>query len=75
MWKGPNGVRAGWRLLIFIALLVPTFAGTGLISDALTRRLQVTPETPMGGTISLGIFLVPLFFATWIMSKMEGHTT
>jgi len=24
-WKGSNGLRTGWRLLIFVALLVPTF--------------------------------------------------
>jgi uncharacterized protein len=74
IWNGPNGLRAGWRLFIFVALLVPTFAATGLLSDALTRRLQVTPGTPMGVTISNGIFLVPLFLATWIMTKIEGRT-
>ena len=74
IWKGPNGLRAGWRLLIFLALVVPTFAGTGIVSDALTRRLQVTTGTPLGVTIYLGIFLIPLFFATWVMTKIEGRT-
>jgi uncharacterized protein len=74
IWKGPNGLRTGWRLLIFIALLVPTFAGTGLVSDVVTRHLRVTMETPMGGAIYLGMFLVPLFFSTWIMTKIEGRT-
>lgn len=74
IWKGPNGLRAGWRLLIFAALLVPTFAGTGLVSDVLTRRLHLTEGTPIGISISLGIFLTPLFFATWFMTKIEGRT-
>jgi uncharacterized protein len=74
VWKGPNGLRTVWRLLIFVALLVPGLVGTAFVSDALTRVLQVTPETPIGGAISLGIFLVPLFFSTWMMTKIEGRT-
>jgi membrane protease YdiL (CAAX protease family) len=74
IWRGPNGLRAGWRLLIFIALLAPMFFGTGLISDAIAHRLNLTPATPTGGIVSLGIFLIPLMFVTWIMTKIEGRT-
>jgi uncharacterized protein len=74
IWKGPNGIRAGWRLLIFFALLVPMFWGTGLMSDAIMHRFNSTDGTPEAILVSLGIFLIPLMFATWIMAKIEGRT-
>jgi uncharacterized protein len=61
-------------LLIFIAAFVPLFAGTVVFSDALARRFQLSTDTPIGGVVTLGIFLVPLFLATWIMSRIEGRT-
>jgi uncharacterized protein len=73
IWKGSNGLRAGWRLLIFVALLVPMFFATGAVSDAITHRLNLTPGTPIG-VVSLGIFLIPLMLATWIMTRIEGRT-
>jgi uncharacterized protein len=74
IWKGPNGLRAGWRMLIFVALLAPMFFGTGLVSDAIAQRLNPTPGTPAGIMITLGVFLIPLMLATWIMTKIEGRT-
>jgi uncharacterized protein len=74
IWKGPNGLRAGWRLLIFFALVVPMFWGTGRISDALMYRLSLSDGTPAGVTVYLGIFLIPLMLATWIMARIEGRT-
>jgi uncharacterized protein len=74
IWKGPNGLRAGWRLLIFAALLAPMFFGTGLVSDSISHRLNLTMETPAGGFVTLGVLLIPLLLATWIMTKIEGRT-
>jgi uncharacterized protein len=74
IWKGPNGLRAGWRLLIFLALVVPMFWGTGRISDGLMQRLNLNIETPAGCMVAVGIFLIPLMLATWIMAMIEGRT-
>jgi len=74
IWRGPNEIRAGWRLLIFFALLVPMFWGTGLVADALMHRLNLTDGTPAAILVSLGIFLIPLMLVTWIMARIEGRT-
>jgi uncharacterized protein len=74
IWKGPNGLRAGWRLLIFFALAAPMLWGTSRISDALMSRLNLSTETPAGGIVAFGIFLIPLMLATWIMARIEGRT-
>lgn len=74
IWKGPNGLRAGWRLLIFFALVVPMFWGTARISDDLMYRLSLSDGTPAGVMVYLGIFLIPLMLATWIMARIEGRT-
>ena len=74
IWKGPNGIRAGWRLLIFFALLAPMLWGSGLLADAIVRRFSLTTETPAGGLAAYGLFLLPLMIATWIMSRIEGRT-
>ena len=33
IFQGPNGLRAGWRLLIFFALFIPFAYGAGFIVD------------------------------------------
>ena len=63
--KGPNGLRAGWRLLIFVAILVPLGYGMGRSVDALTSRMHADVSTPLGTVLLLDLFLLPLFIATW----------
>jgi hypothetical protein len=45
--KGLSGLRAGWRLLIFIAMLVPLYYGTVAIIDSAERKLHIEIFTPM----------------------------
>ncbi len=72
--KGPNGLRAGWRLLIFVALLVPLGYGMDRSVDALTRRMHADFSTPLGNVLLLDLFLLPLVIATWIMGRIERRT-
>jgi membrane protease YdiL (CAAX protease family) len=72
--KGPNGLRAGWRLLIFVAILVPLGYGTSLSVDALIRRWHADFSTPLGAVLSLDLLLVPLLIATRIMGRIEHRT-
>jgi uncharacterized protein len=67
--KGPNGLRAGWRLLIFVAILVPLGYG----ADALMRRMHGDFSTPFGEVLSIDLLIVPLLIATWIMGRIEGR--
>ncbi len=72
-FKGPNGIRAGWRLLIFFALILPLGYGAGLIVDRINGPNQY-PDTPAEGAIMMGIFAVALLIATWIMTRIEGRS-
>jgi uncharacterized protein len=74
IFKGPNGLRAGWRLLIFVAILVPLDYAASLGIDPLLRRAHAGDFTPLGALLSVGPFLPPLLFVSWIMAKIEGRT-
>jgi hypothetical protein len=74
IFVGPNGIRAGWRLLIFAAIFLPLGYAAGLIVDSLTHRFNVDPYTPLGITIEMGSFAVAVFLASWIMAKIEGRS-
>ncbi len=56
--KGPNGLRAGWRLLIFVAILVPLGYGMNRSIDALTSRMHADFSTP-GNVFCWTCFLFP----------------
>jgi uncharacterized protein len=70
IWKGPNGLRAGWRLLLFVAILV--LLGYGV--DALTRRMHGDFSTPFGEVLSIDLLILPLLVATWIVGRIEGRS-
>jgi uncharacterized protein len=74
IWKGPNGLRAGWRLLIFVAILAPLGYGTSRVIDAVTVGLHADPSTPFANVVSIDLLLVPLLIATWIMGRIEHRT-
>lgn len=75
IFKGPHGIRSGWRLLIFIVLTAILMVIVGL----LLRFAGFRPNVAMGLTPSLvlvndGImFFCPLLVA-WIMSRFENKT-
>jgi membrane protease YdiL (CAAX protease family) len=73
---GKDGLRAGWSLLIFIAI----FAAIAFCVNAIGHRLHppvpATAKTPSEIPISGGLLLesIPLLMTllvTWIMSKIE----
>jgi membrane protease YdiL (CAAX protease family) len=78
IFTGPNGMRSGWRLLIFEVLMWTLLAGFILIRNggiegikrayAHRGEMTVTPLL-MGG--SEGIAFVLICLATFIMSKIE----
>ncbi len=77
---GPNGLRAGWRLLVFSALFGGLFASATLIRfgglqgvrDA-KRNLGQTIHTPFFMSKSEAIAFLLLCVATLIMGKIEGR--
>ncbi|MBV9479769.1 MAG: CPBP family intramembrane metalloprotease [Acidobacteria bacterium] len=78
VFVGPNGLRAGWRLLVFAALVV-ILLGSSLIirnggiqgfREAHRHEREIT-VTPLLLGMSTGIAFALLCVATWIMSRIE----
>ena len=71
IFRGPNGLRAGWRLLIFLALagipLVALFAIAG-VGGAQAEPITITPLLL---SENYAILLLMLCIATWVMAKIE----
>ncbi|MGA8368159.1 MAG: lysostaphin resistance A-like protein [Candidatus Acidiferrales bacterium] len=73
---GPNGLRAGWRLLIFLAVLFVLFGSADIAARAIVRAHKWTPEAGLTPSLVLvgeavGFFLILL--ASWIMTIIEGR--
>lgn len=73
IFVGPNGPHAGWRLLIFAAILLPLGYGADRLIDSITHRLNADQSSPLGGTVIMGGFAVVVLLASWIMAKIEGR--
>jgi uncharacterized protein len=73
---GPNGIRAGWRLLIYL-LLVAAFSFTTRWIRLHVFHVQPRPLTsliePVRESIPRIFGFVFLAFAAWIMAKIEGE--
>jgi membrane protease YdiL (CAAX protease family) len=75
VFYGPGGLRAGWRLLLFLAILSILFSGTAIVFRSLALRTRLgdglTPGTALLGE---GIPFLIVLVASWIMTKVEGRT-
>ena len=75
MIMGPKGLRAGWRLLIFLLMLV----AMGAVARAIIIRFLIpagfSPEkfTPLKVAVPDAFFVVIVTVAAWVMSKIEGR--
>lgn len=80
IFMGPNGIRAGWRLLLFLVFFiafgfvinfvlhhVPSFVAwaNNQSGAALNASFQIATE---------GLMVVGLFFSVWVMSKIEKRS-
>jgi uncharacterized protein len=72
--KGPTGLRAGWRLLIFFAILIPLAYGMSRGLDAVIRPRHADGSTPIVEVLSIDLLVLPLLIATWIMGRIEHRT-
>jgi uncharacterized protein len=73
---GPNGIRAGWRLLIFLSVVFISFGSANIIVRAIARAHGWAPEGDLTPSLVLvgeavGFFLI--LFASWIMTLTEGR--
>ena len=71
---GPNGLRAGWRLLIFMAIVKAlSFVAQIIITRFFPAALDPTQLTPMRIIAPDLLFCLILAVAAGIMSKIEGR--
>jgi membrane protease YdiL (CAAX protease family) len=73
VFKGPSGVRSGWRLLIFVALAAIPFITIQVLLAVAGFRPDLSHGLPptvilVGESVE---FLCPLF-AAWVMSHLEN---
>ena len=75
---GPNGIRAGWRLAIFILILgvvaYLTYGAVSLIPGGrafLASQRKVAVLTPKFQLASEGILVFCVLLSSWIMSRFE----
>ncbi len=78
IFMGPLGLRAGWRLLIFFAVIFAIGGGTRVVVRYIAHRAHVSAG-PMGMATATGAILgeATLFavflLASYFMSRVEGR--
>ena len=80
IFRGPNGLRAGWRALLFLAIVaaIPLTLSLliGIVFGLLHRAgarptLSASGLTPLGLSLSEGAILLDTVAAAFIMSRIE----
>ena len=70
VFYGPSELRAGWRLCIFLAIVIALINATNLIFRRLLHGADQTTLFLVFEVINFVIFL----FASWVMGRIEGRT-
>jgi hypothetical protein len=75
-WRGPGGVRAGWRVAMFLALLAGSVFGCALLAALLPlpRLHPGAALTPGFLALNEALLLLPALLASLIMVRLEGRS-
>ncbi|MGA2073536.1 MAG: CPBP family intramembrane glutamic endopeptidase [Terriglobia bacterium] len=69
---GRGGIRAGWRLAIFLAIVVAFIAGLSFIARTFFHVKPPTgPLEPLSLLHDEGVAFLVILFASWVMSRIE----
>jgi uncharacterized protein len=71
VFLGADGLRAGWSLLIFIALMAALLKGVNVIGKLIHLGASNANVTPSFMLIGEALPFLATLLATWIMSKIE----
>jgi len=71
IFRGSNGLRAGWRLLIFLVLTGVPPGASFAIAGARGGQAQQTTLTPLLLGVNDAMLFLVLGIVTWIMGKIE----
>ncbi|MBZ5678694.1 MAG: CPBP family intramembrane metalloprotease [Acidobacteriia bacterium] len=72
--RGPNGIRAGWRVLIFLLIVIVLSAALALVLRLVgrgTHTANVSMLTPLGLSITEGTLFLLTAIAALIMGRIE----
>jgi len=72
--KGPNGLRAGWRLLIYAALVFALGYTEGKIENAVSHGQQQDLASPTQAALIMSVFCFIILLAAWVMARIEGRS-
>src|SRR6516165_4278340 len=70
LYYGPLGLRVGWRLLIFVVMVVALM----FAKAALLRKLLHNSDPVVGYLIDKTMKFGVILLASWIMAKIEART-
>ncbi len=71
---GPQGIRSGWSMLIFIVILVVEVLATRVPVNRLLHSMKHNPTLEAWGpAVAAGILALLVLVATAIMAKIEGR--
>jgi membrane protease YdiL (CAAX protease family) len=72
--KGPDGLRAGWRLLIYAALVFALVYMANKAAQVLLQGRELDPGNATDGVAYFSVVSCIILLAAWIMGKIEGRT-
>ena len=74
-WRGPGGVRAGWRVAMFLTLLVAFTFALALLAARLPlpRLTPASALTPWFFVANEVLLLLPALLASFVMVRLEGR--
>jgi membrane protease YdiL (CAAX protease family) len=71
VFYGPNGLRAGWRLLLFLAILSILFPAAAMLVRLFHAPRMRDGITPGAARFGEGLPLLIVLLASWIMAQVE----
>lgn len=73
IFNGPKGLRAGWRLLSYFALVFALGYVANKIAGVVSQGRQLDPGNTTDGIVYFSIVLCIISLAAWIMERIEGR--
>lgn len=71
--RNEQGLRSGWRLLIYLAILICLAAGISLAVRFIVHPVPGTMASPRAMMLGEIVSFFCAFFAAWVMSRIEGR--
>jgi uncharacterized protein len=73
LFIGKNGLRAGWRLLIYVLLVISISSGISMVVRHFVGRHTGLPS-PQIMTLQEAVSFALVFGAAWVMSRIEHRS-